>query len=167
MSRSELEDELQYNIGRKEELKDDVKKLEKDNEKLKETNRKHVEEFKSTKAAVDDLKVSFAVIRKEREDLREKLKCKADFETENKHLKEKMKKNEETNEKISKDLKAAQELNTRKCVELKSLFGDLEMAKLEISELKHSIKYVQDKNEEVYNNLKTANINLQMENASL
>ena len=103
MSRSELEDELQYNIGRKKEQKDDVKKLEKDNEKLKETNRKHVEEFKSTKSAVDDLKVSFQVMRKEREDLREKLKSKADFETENKYLKEKMKNNEETNEKISKD----------------------------------------------------------------
>ena len=71
-----------------------------------------------------------------------------------------MKTNEENNEKISKDLKAAQQLNTKKCVELKSLFDDLEMAKIEISELKHSIKSVQDKNEEVYNNLKTTNINL-------
>ena len=38
---------------------------------------------------------------------------------------------------------------------------------MHISQLKYSIKSAQDKNEEVYNNLKTANINLQMENANL
>ena len=41
MSRAELEDELEYNISRKEKLKEDVKNLVKENKRIKEENRKH------------------------------------------------------------------------------------------------------------------------------
>ena len=41
MSRTEFEDELEYNISRKEKLKEDVKNLVKENKRKKEENRKH------------------------------------------------------------------------------------------------------------------------------
>ena len=41
MSRAELEDELEYNICRKEKLKEDVKNLVKENKRIKKENRKH------------------------------------------------------------------------------------------------------------------------------
>ena len=66
-----LEDELDYNFGRKEELKEEVKKLKEDNDLLRKTN------FKNAQAQImkeSEPKAEIGILEKENDDLKLRLK---------------------------------------------------------------------------------------------
>ena len=73
-----LEDELDYNFNRKEELKKEVSKLKDQNEDLCDTNFRNVEVYQKVKAEMYELKSKLEIIEKENEELRinvDRLEC--------------------------------------------------------------------------------------------
>ena len=64
-----LEDELDYNFNRKEELKKEVSKLKDQNEDLRDTNFRNVEVYQKVKAEMYELKSKLEIIEKEIEEL--------------------------------------------------------------------------------------------------
>ena len=84
----QLEDDLDYNIGRKEDLKAEVRKLEKRNEDLHETNWTDAKAFMETKVKMADLKKMLENVKKENADLSNDNTYLRDIEAENRKLKE-------------------------------------------------------------------------------
>ena len=66
----DLEDDLDYNIGRKEDLKAEVRKLEKQNKEIRELNWKNATAQMETERELGELKLRFDLLEKENSELR-------------------------------------------------------------------------------------------------